>query len=247
MNRKLSLLSLSLLPILLTSPALAGEVLLPAVYRGAGANGTNWKTEIVVADITKGPVLEPAHATITLHRDNGETKSLNLTLSQLEVYAIPDALYEWFDVESGGGIVRVTWDGNANIAARARIYNTNAEGGQYGQNVPGLPVERLAMEHFLVGLTGVDGNRTNIGVSNPLETDTRIWIELHDTSGESRGSFATIVPARSYRQYNDIFSAFQAGPLHAATIRVLSTDTPVYAYASIVRNDTGDATFVTTP
>ncbi len=247
MNRILSLLSLSLLSILLASPALAGEVLLPAVYRGAGANGTNWKTEIVVSNITKAPVLEPAHATITLHRDNGETKTLSLTLSQMEVYAIPDALFEWFDVESGGGIVRVTWDGNANIVARARIYNVNAQGGQYGQNVPGLPVESLVQEHFLIGLTGVDGNRTNVGVSNPLATDTKIWIELFDTSGESRGSFATIIPARSYRQFNDIFDAFQAGPLNAAMIRVLSTDTPVYAYASIVRNDTGDATFVTTP
>jgi len=87
---------------------------------------------------------------------------------------------------------------------------------------------------------------TNVGVSNPSELTTLIWIELFDTSGLSRGAFATTVGPRSYRQFNDIFSHFQAGPLNAAIVRV-SSDAPVYAYASIVRNDTGDATFVMQP
>src|SRR5690349_20172734 len=237
-------IALAALLTLTASSALAGEILIPAVYRGAGANDTLWRTEIVVSNVTEGP---PAvvPATVTLHRDNGETREVHLHLSAMELLAIPDAVFEWFSVENGGGIVRVTWDGDqARLMARARVYNVG-EHGEYGQSMPGLDTSRLLSHHYLTGISGIDGNRTNVGVSNPTTTDTLVWIELIDTSGRSRGAFATRIPARSYRQFNDIFSYFQAGPLNAAMVRVVSTNTIVYAYASIVRNDTGDATFVT--
>lgn len=227
------------------SSALAGEVLIPIVFRGPGAFGTQWRTELVVSNVTEGVFAPVVPTTVTFHRDNGESLEITQHLAPKEVLAIPDAVHDWFSVESGGGIVRVTWDGDqARIMARARIYNTG-EHGEYGQSVPGVDTSRLVSTHYLTGVTGVDGNRTNIGVSNPTTTDTLVWIELFDTSGLSRGAFATGVPARSFRQFNDIFSYFQAGPLNAAMVRVSSMSTVVYAYASIVRNDTGDATFVT--
>ena len=238
-----------LLSLFLTASAFAGEVLIPVVYRGAGANGTLWRTEIVVSNIAPNFLTAPiVNATITFHQDNGETKEVQMVLSPMEVLAIPDAVHDWFSVENGGGIMRVTWDDtpHARIAARARIYNVG-EHGQYGQSVPGVATSRLVSEHFLPGLSGVDGNRTNVGVSNPSAASTIVWIELFDTSGLSRGAFATGIPPRSFRQFNDIFSHFQAGPLNAAMVRVSSMDAVVYAYASIVRNDTGDATFVMQP
>lgn len=238
-----------LLSLLLTGPAVAGEVLIPVVYRGAGANNTLWRSEIVVTNIAPSPVSAPVvTTTITLHQDNGQTKEVVMPLSPMEVIAVPDAVLAWFNVENGGGIVRVTWQDtpNARIAARARIYNVG-EHGEYGQSVPGVATSRLVSEHFLPGLSGLDGNRTNVGVSNPSNASTIVWIELFDTAGLSRGAFATGIGPRSYRQFNDIFSHFQAGPLNAAMVRVLSTDTAIYAYASIVRNDTGDATFVMQP
>jgi hypothetical protein len=238
---------LLLLSIFLTSSAIAGEVLIPAVYRGAGANDTLWRTEIVLANISS-PLTAPTPTTITLHRDDGTSSEVNMPLSPGEVIAIPDALFGWWEIESGGGIVRVTWEDapEVRIIARARVYNVG-EHGEYGQSVPGVATWKLESVNYLPGLTGVDGNRTNVGVSNPLEIDQLIWIELIDTSGSSRGAFATVVRARSYRQFNDIFSAFQAGPLNAAMVRVSSTNGVIYAYASIVRNDTGDATFVMQP
>jgi hypothetical protein len=234
--------TLSLL-ILLASSAFAGEVLIPVVYRGAGAFGTQWRTEIVVSNVSSGvPVLVPA--TITFHRDNGEDLAIAQHLAPHEVLAIPDAVHAWFGVETGAGIVRVTWEGDqARIMARARVYNVG-EQGEYGQSVPGIDTWKLVSDQYLPGISGVDGNRTNVGVANPSTADALVWIELFDTAGLSRGSFATSVPARSFRQFNDIFSHFQAGPLSAAMVRVTGTNTVVYAYASVVRNDTGDATFV---
>jgi hypothetical protein len=235
--------ALSLL-ILATSSAFAGEVLIPVVFRGPGAFGTQWRTEIVVTNVPVGlPAMVPT--TITFHRDNGQNLVIEQHLAPHEVLAIPDAVFDWFSVENGGGIVRVTWDGDeSRVMARARIYNVG-EQGEYGQSVPGIDTSKLVSDQYLPGVTGVGGNRTNVGVANPTSAPTIVWVELFDTSGLSRGSFATGVPARSFRQFNDIFSYFQAGPLNAAMVRVTSMDTVVYAYASIVRNDTGDATFVT--
>lgn len=239
--------SLLLSLLFVASSAFAGEVLIPAVYRGAGANGTQWRTEIVLSNIASSTTA-PVPTTITLHRDNGETQEVRMPLAPMEVIDVADALFGWFSIESGGGIVRVTWDDvpNARIVARARVYNVG-EHGEYGQSVPGVEVSKLVSAHYLTGVTGVDGNRTNVGVSNPTTVDAMIFISLRDTSGAERGGFATVIPARSYRQFNDIFSSFQAGPLNAAMVQVQSLNVPVYAYASIVRNDTGDATFVVTP
>ena len=236
-----------LLTILLSTTALAGEIFIPVAYRGTGANDSLWRTEITISNITHGLQVLPTQTTITLHRENLEPLAITMPLSQNEVITIPDALWAWFSVEHGGGIVRVTWDGNdARITARARIYNVTGDG-EYGQGVPGVRVDSLLSDVYLPGLSGVNGNRTNVGVSNPFDRHVLFWITLYDTSGESRGAFATSVAPRSFRQFNDIFSYFQAGPLHAAMVRVNAVNVPVYAYASVVRNDSGDATFIRQP
>lgn len=238
---------LSLL-LLVTSSAFAGEVLIPVAYRGGGVNGTQWRTDITISNVSTEPQqILPVPVTITFHRDNGEALEVSMPLARMEVVSVRDAVYQWWSVESGGGIVRVTWaEPAARIAAHARIYTT-AEHGEYGQSVPGVETSKLVSEHFLPGVSGVDGNRTNVGISNPFDTTTLVWIELFDTAGNSRGAFATGVGPRSFIQLNDIFSYFQAGPLNAAMIRVSGVNAAVYAYASVVRNDSGDATFIRQP
>ena len=238
-------ISALLLTLACSLPACAGEVLIPAVFRGPGANGSVWRTEIVIANVsTQHPL--PVRVTVTLHpTGGGAAVPIEIPLSPKETYAIHDAVREWFSVDEGGGIVRVTWDEPAaQITARARIYNVTANG-EFGQGVPGLPLADLQLDSYLAGVSGTGVNRTNIGVSNPHDEPVQFWIELFDTSGSSRGSFSNVIQPRSYRQFNDIFSWFQAGPLDAATVRVQAIHKPLYAYASIVRSDSGDPTFVT--
>lgn len=236
-------IAVGLLLLTLTGTATAGEILIPVVNRGPGAAGSVWRTEIVVSNISPDHVF-PAPVTITLHRDGAAPLTIQMPFSSKETLVIPDAVHDWFGLEQGGGIVRVTWDApGALFAARARIYNVGGAG-EYGQEVPGLSLDELKTDSFLAGLSGINGNRTNVGVSNPHETDALIWIWLYDTSGLARGGFSTVVPARTYRQFNDIFAYFQAGPLQAAMVAVYSTNLPVYAYGSVIRADTGDPTFV---
>jgi hypothetical protein len=232
------------LSLFLSTAAVAGEVFIPAAYRGPGVGGSAWKTEITVANISPAPAF-PITATITYHPNGGSPTSIPMLLTPMEVLTVDDALWSWFSVEQGGGIVRITWaDDAARITARARVYNTTSSG-QYGQGVPGVRLNELGSDMFLTGLSGVNGNRTNVGISNPTSQGGIFWVALYDTSGLERGAFATAIGPHSYRQIDDIFSAFQAGPLHASMIRIMSSEIAFYAYASVVRNDTGDATFIT--
>jgi hypothetical protein len=233
----------TLLTLTLASSALAGELVIPATFRGPGGNGSAWRTEIAVSNISTHTPL-PVPVAITLHRENAQPLSLYMPLAQNETIAVHDALRDWFDVETGGGIVRVTWDDpNARIGARARIYNTGA-GGEFGQGLSAFRPERLLSDVFLPGVSGINGNRTNVGITNPHNRDILVWVTLYDTAGLSRGSFTTPVAARSYKQLNDIFSYFSTGPLDAAMVRLTGFDSTVYGYASVVRNDTGDATYI---
>jgi hypothetical protein len=235
----------TLLTLALASSAFGGEIFIPATYRGNGANGAVWRTGISVTNISSHTPL-PVQTTITLHRENGEPLSVTMPLSRYEVISVDDALFGWFGLEEAAGLVRITWDDpNARIGANARIYNIAGEGGQYGQGIPAVRPERLVSDVFLPGLSGVNGNRTNVGVSNPGTQHALVWIELMDTAGNSRGAFTIVVPPRSYRQLNDIFSHFNnVGPLNAAMVRVTGVDQAIYAYASIVRNDSGDPTYI---
>ncbi len=233
-----------LLTLTLASSAAAGEVFLPATFRGPGAGGSVWRTEISVANVSLNTVL-PVQTTITLHREDGTSRSVTMPLAQMEPVSLPDALHSWFDVEHGGGLVRVTWDDpNARITANARIYNIGSASGEFGQGVPAVRPETLLSDAFLPGLSGINGNRTNVGISNPHDREIIVWVTLYDVAGHSRGSFATGVPARSYKQLNDIFPAFNVAPFGGAMVRVTGFDSTVYAYASVVRNDSGDATYV---
>jgi hypothetical protein len=227
--------------------ALAGEIVIPAVYRGPGAYDSSWRTELVVANVSPITVT-PFHVTTTLHRPGQPDREIRSLLSSMETYAIHDVVHDWFDLEQGGGLVRITWpEGEGRVAARARIYNLSTAG-EYGQNVPGRALDTLVTDHYLTGIDGANGNRTNIGISNPYPTEhAMVWIELLDSAGETHGAFTRLVEPRGWIQIDDIHRFFEHAPRSGGMIRVTAVNMPVYAYASIVRNDTGDATFVVTP
>lgn len=131
----------------LSLPAFAGEILIPAVYRGPGAESSVWRTEIAVANISTQPTLEVVPVTITLHRPDGETASVSMPFAPQETITLPDALASWFAIEEGGGLIRVTWRNDAaRITARARIYNVSQEG-EFGQGLPGVAVDRLVTDN----------------------------------------------------------------------------------------------------
>lgn len=216
------------------------NVIVPIAGRTPGAFGSEWRTDLIVTNASR---TKSASVYIVLFAPD-RTQMTFVELAPLGTAIYKDVLLATFGRATGSGMIRVASQSpEALITARARIYNVGGAQGEYGQIVQGVPATKLAKEAYLSALSGVNGNRTNVGIANPGDTDAEVFISLFARDGEARGGFATVIPAFSVRQMNDIFSQFQTGPLDGATIQITSSH-GVYPYASIVRNDTGDADFV---
>ena len=218
------------------------HLLVPVAGRTAGAHGSQWKTDLVVTNAARTG--EPVSVQIFFIEKGNLTPPVVANLWPRQSANLPDFIRNSFGKEQGSGLVLITTnEPDAKIAARARIYNAGSGKGQYGQTVQAMPLTKLSKDAVLTGLSGLNGNRTNVGIANPEATATPVAIGIYDTEGEFRGSFTTSVAAFSVLTLNDVFSHFQTGPLDGATVVVRSAR-GVYAYASIVRSDSGDADFV---
>lgn len=241
--------SILLLSIFLTFPALATDfagsrLLIPIAGRTAGALGSQWKTDLFVSNASGEG--EGTSVAIVFVNQNGTETVVNATLAPRETRAFPDAIRNAFLQESATGMIRiVASSGDALVTARARIYNTGAGRGEYGQTVQAEPLSKLSRDAILPGLTAFAGDRTNVGIANPEEVPAAAFVSLHEASGQMRSGYAIQIAPRSVYFLNDALNQFQNPPasLDNATIRVRSSH-GVYAYASIVRAGSGDADFV---
>ena len=229
-------------------PALASDfagpsVLIPIAGRTPGAFGSQWRTDLVVTNAARTG--NPVPATIVFSRNDGARQIVNVELEPRASVVLKDVIQQTFGQASAMDMIRVgSPSATAKLSARARIYNVGSAVGEYGQIVQGIPTAKLTREAYLSGLSGVGGTRTNVGLANPGTTEVGVFLSLFEEDGSFRGGFSTVIPAGSVRQYNDIFSEFQAGPLDGATLQVTSTH-GVYAYATMIRSDSGDADFIT--
>jgi hypothetical protein len=222
----------------------ATDIFIPVVARTAGANGSQWRTDLTVTNVSRAPQAVTVFIKFIPTGTNQEHWSSEV-LDPRQTLVLDDFIRNRFGLQNAVGTVRITSPSKgARLTANARIYNRGSVYGEFGQGVPALPVDGLTGEHYLTGLTALGGNRTNIGISNPWELEVQIWISLYDEYGDLRGAFATALGPRDLLQLNDVFAHFSTGPLEGATVHITS-DSAVATYASIVRNDSGDARFIT--
>lgn len=240
-SRVLLLLSAILLTASVHAADLAGSnVLVPVAGRTTGAFGSQWQTDLIVTNLDA----EPVPLVLTFYGAGGERVFTTTSLWGRGTMVLEDVLFRAFRVSNATGMIRVSSSREgARVTARAYIVNRGASGGEYGQGVPAVPVDALATEHVLSGIAADHTRRTNLGVSNPWQVPASVTLTLHGPAGQQLGQLHRVVPALEVLQINDAFAAFGAEPVAEASVSVTS-QVGVYAYASIIRNDTGDAIFV---
>lgn len=215
------------------------DLLIPVAGRTAGANGSIWRTDLTVTNLSS---TGPAMVIITFSGD-GEQIFNSRALEPRQTVVLDDVVLNEFGRSEGIGNIRITSaTPGALLAANARIYNAGSPAGQFGQGVQALPVDGLMREHDITGLTGVGGNRSNVGVSNPWDVPNGVYLALYDAEGAFRGSINTRVEPRQVVQINDVFAHFSVEPVAGALVHI-NSEFPVYTYGSVVRNDSGDARF----
>ena len=159
---------------------------------------------------------------------------------------------------NGIGALRIISSGS--ILANARIYNNQIaeDRGTFGQFEPGMLRSQALQQGLLVGVGNIGANgaasvggqsfRTNIGFFNPNDPPTTVALELRDSNGNILSN-ATVTLAPWMQEQiplsgtTGVFSDFN-GDIPTATVFFLSGN-PIFAYASVIDNVSGDASFIT--
>jgi hypothetical protein len=215
------------------------QVFIPVVTHVAGANGTQWRTDVVISSrhasrtTTVGMVYDPVDRIPVV---------MSMTLGPRESVTITDFVGDRAGTPGSFGTLTLTTDSeDVPIVAFARVYNTGNAAGEFGQLIQGMPPSELSRMTWLNGLIGIRGFRTNVGIANPHGTATSFWLTWYDKQGDSHGGAGMVtVPPYGLLLYNDIFNVVGMPPDEGLSLSI-DADLPLYAYASVVRNDTGDA------
>ena len=218
----------------------ARDLVIPVIGRTPGTFGSEWRTDVVVTNLDEtASILSLVFSTA----DNGvELDMLEIQPGQTMVFK--DIVKTRFGADQALGWLRVsTPRAGAKLTAYARIYNTNATRGESSQVAPAIPVTMTGRDVVLSGLTGIDSHRTNIGFGS---TEGPVAVTIRLLAPDGNGLKQTTVALRDSGVYqiNDIFSWFSATPFEGASVHIAS-EKPIFAYASIVNNDTGDGYLLT--
>ena len=221
------------------------RLLVPAVAHNPGAGNTLWRTDLAVVNTDPSPLdlrLELRTDGTAYHRTTsipgGGTRVWRNVVESLFGLDISETLQ---------GVVII--DAAAPVAVAARTFNQTSDG-TYGQFVPALrPGDGIE-----TGATGMlplvskgPSSRTNVGLFNPGTGEVTARIRLFGPDGSQLGNeIIRSLEGGCWIQVDDIFSAADANASEEAfsTIDVLSAAGEVWAYASVIDTNTGDAVTV---
>jgi hypothetical protein len=215
------------------------DLFIPVVSRVPGAFGTNWRTDLVVANRSD------AQTSVRLiYEANGSNTKRQGTffIPARGSITIPDFILEVYELTQTYGTLRITaLNENVKLAAHARIYNVGTAEGEFGQVILALPLNEISKRAWINGVIGIRDNRTNVGIANPNDGVAHFSITSYDKNGVLLNTKTGLtVEPWDVLLLNDIF-AFVNTPLDEGMTLRIDSDVKIYAYGSVVRNDTGDA------
>ncbi|HYO78000.1 MAG TPA: hypothetical protein VE010_16190, partial [Thermoanaerobaculia bacterium] len=209
---------------------------------------SNFHSDMRIYNASQSPV------TINLNfyplgNTNPQASTAPLTVGAGQVRALNDVLPSMFGVNSGAGSVTVNAPSNAPLVVTARTYSREADGGTYGQFIPGV----TASDATGTGERGIEllqleqSNlyRTNVGLIEV--TGKPVMIEITAESPQNKTSAVTTFPMSGHE--------FRQGPMLAdmgfstvfngrITIRVIGGEGRIAAYGSVIDSRTSDPTYV---
>lgn len=213
-------------------------VVIPVIGRFGGVNNTQWRTDVFISN-----PYSPVQVVTLRFYVSGAPQTRTVTLQPFSNVTLTDIVLTTFGLSTAAGVLEISAPGT--ILARARIYNRGNPAGEFGQSVQGIGQVYLNQQAFMHGLSGINGNRVNIGVANPNASATNVTTLIRDQNSTIIYSRTDNVGPHQYLQMNDIFTTFGIAPRAGIAINMTSAEgLRIYGYASEVRNDTGDAIFV---
>lgn len=226
----------------------SGQVVVPVIVHITGYNETQWRTDVWITN----PFGATSDLKLTYYPSTGGQLSQNLSLESYASYYFPDIVLQTFGLDSSKGMLIVSTP-SASVEVRARVYNTGDPVGEFGQAFPGLPADRLSHRAFISGVSTAAGTRLSVGVANSTDTLLHVHIQVNDDTGAQLHGVTVTVGPHELVQLDRVADLWGLPQRDSVTIELSTVasdpSAAFYGYASVVREDTGDATFLfgTTP
>jgi len=198
------------------------ELYVPAAARVAGANGSQWFTDLYVFNPGTSSVNVDIYF-LPRDTDNSSVTPQGFTLGANETLTLPDVILGTFGQASAAGAFRIVATGQ--VIANCRVYN-KAGSDTFGQGLEGVPVADAVTPASPTDIIGVTSNgtssgtfRSNIFAVNTSSSSTTLDVTLMDSSGATVATKSyTLAPyAAFYKKITDLGAGdFDNGTLHVA-------------------------------
>jgi len=220
----------------------ASRLVIPAVGRLPGANGTFWRSDVTIYNPNG---FTPQTVTLRYRAadaDNRNAASRQFTVLGGRTVVLADIL-STFGLTSGSGALEVTWNAGAAPVVTSRTYTTVDGGGTYGQSID--PVAAFRADAFVPGLRSDFAFRSNVGFVNDADVTTGVTVSLLGSNGQTLASAFVQLPPKSMTQSSvaALFPNVDAASLGFFTLQAHDDSGQMFAYGSIVDNASGDPVF----
>ena len=225
---------------------------IPVAAHTAGANGTSWRTDLSIQNVQSAPLTVEVSAVETGEGllDNIFPVSLNgassITIPGNGSLMITDVLKSHRGrLESSGALLV---GGDRVFAVTSRTYNVTPNG-TVGQTVSGSPDIASgggADTLYIPGIVSNAAQRTNLGLVMSASTPLVVSVSIRGTDGSTLGerTFNVAAGMTTHVQFNATTVAAAPFDVAGAVVRIRSGSGTVIAYASVVDNSNGDASYI---
>jgi PKD repeat protein len=224
-------------------PAPSGSSLvLPAVGRAPGANGTFWRSDVTLFNPTTS-TLGFTLRYIAAGTDGRNAPSRNYALAPSTGSTFSDVL-NIFGITSGSGALEVRWNATTGPVVTSRTYTSTTDGGTFGQSID--PVARFRADSYVTGLRSDASYRSNVGLVNGNDATIGVTVTLLSSFGTVAATNYVQIAPRSQAQYSlsALFPNVNASSLGSFTMQAHTDSGAVlFAYGSVVDNASGDPVF----
>jgi subtilisin-like proprotein convertase family protein len=229
------------LPLASRPIAFGARRFIPVVAHVAGANATNFATDVRIlnrSNATQRPML-----VFTRTGENGAQNfaAVKIELAPHATMALDDIVSQTMRQPAAGGNLDIVGDSNA-LVVTSRTFTT-ADTGTYGQSIPAiLTTNALAADGGVRHLIPVVRNaafRSNYGFSEVGGGSGTVRFSFFDANGNKLADRDETAQPFTHRQ-----TVADIDNVARAEVRVIAGDARVIPYASMIDNVSGDPTYI---
>jgi PKD repeat protein len=225
-----------------TPGSFASPMILPAVGRAPGVNGTFWRSDVTIFNPTTR-TMSIGVRYFAAAADNRFAPATTYFVGPNQTLTLDDVVGR-FGVTSGSGSLELAWSGSTAPVVTSRTYTPSSNGGTFGQSID--PADSFGSDSYVTGLRSDASFRSNVGFVNNGDQTIGINVTLIASSGNAVASGIITVPAKSVGQWSigSLFPNVNVAALGSFTLQAHTDTAPtLFAYGSIVDNTSGDPVY----